>query len=219
MRFTLCMPPQQISPSAARRSPKDSATSAASRNVSAIFFVLPAGSLAHSAGLAAESMRMTPYLRMPVAFSFFAISQAFRTCVTNALRSSSLPMAEPPPVGGHTGATSEPTTRWRRPMLSASFLMSSSVESMLTCGSKRNRSTPSNLTPLTSAFAVLSSIVSRSIGGSAPGPPLPTSPGHIALWMAGYLCIGELDDLASPTVACLTCWTGGRRLEPRSSTK
>ena len=65
MRFTLCMPPQQISPSAARRSPKDSATSAASRNVSAIFFVLPAGSLAHSAGLAAESMRMTPYLRMP----------------------------------------------------------------------------------------------------------------------------------------------------------
>ena len=27
-------------------------------------------------------------------------------------------------------------------------------------------------------------------GGSAPGPPLPTRPGHIALWMAGYLCIG-----------------------------
>ena len=51
LRFTLCMPPQQISPSAARRSPKDSATSAASRNVSAIFLVLPAGSLAHSAGL------------------------------------------------------------------------------------------------------------------------------------------------------------------------
>ena len=51
LRFTLCMPPQQISPSAARRSPKDSATSAASRKVSAIFLVLPAGSLAHSAGL------------------------------------------------------------------------------------------------------------------------------------------------------------------------
>ena len=61
-----------------------------------------------------------------VAFSVCAIAQALRTCVTNVLRSSSLPMAEPPPVGGQTGATSEPTTRWRRPMLSASFLRSSS---------------------------------------------------------------------------------------------
>src|SRR4051812_22112735 len=59
---------------------------------------------------------------------------------------------------------------------------------MLTCGSNRNRSTPSNLVPFDEALAVISSIVSRSIGGSAPGPPLPTSPGHIALWIAGYLC-------------------------------
>ena len=60
LRDTLCMPPQQISPSMASRSPVDSAMSAAFWNVSAIFFVFPAGSLAHSAGLAAESMRMMP---------------------------------------------------------------------------------------------------------------------------------------------------------------
>ena len=64
---------------------------------------------------------MTPYLRMPMVLSFLAISQALRTWVTNALRSSSVPIAEPPPVGGHTGATSDPTTRPRRAMLSASF--------------------------------------------------------------------------------------------------
>jgi hypothetical protein len=38
----------------------DSAMSAALRNVSAIFFVLPAGSAAQSPGLQAESMRTTP---------------------------------------------------------------------------------------------------------------------------------------------------------------
>ena len=38
------------------------------------------------------------------------MGQALATWVTKALRSSSLPIAEPPPVGGHTGATSEPTT-------------------------------------------------------------------------------------------------------------
>ena len=63
------------------------------------------------------------------------------------LRSSSLPIAEPPPVGGQTGATSDPTTRFLPRILSASLFRSSSVESMLTCGSNRNRSTPSNLTP------------------------------------------------------------------------
>ena len=140
-----------------------------------------------------------------MSFSFLPIAQALRTCVTKACRSSSLPIADPPPVGGHTGATSEPTTRLRRPMLSASFFRSSSVESMLTCGSKRKRSTPSNLTPFTSAFAVWSSIVSRSIGGSAPGPPLPTRPGHIALWIAGYLCIGVFSWLFDrPTVSQLS---------------
>ena len=181
LRFTLCMPPQQISPSAASRSPNCSATSHACRNVSAIFFVLPAGSFAHSDGLAAESMRTTPYWRTPMSRSFFAIAHALRTWVRKFLRSSSLPIAEPPPVGGQTGATTDPTARPFPRILSASRFRSSSVESMLTCGSNRNRSTPSNFAPPDFAFAVMSSIVSRSIGGSAPGPPLPTSPGHIAL--------------------------------------
>ena len=75
--------------------------------------VLPAGSFAQSAGLDAESMRTTPYLRIPRSRSVFAIAQAFRTCVTKLRRSSSLPIAEPPPVGGHTGATSDPITRPR----------------------------------------------------------------------------------------------------------
>jgi hypothetical protein len=54
------MPPQQISPSIASRSPVDSAMSDALANVSAIFFVFSTGSLAQSAGLAAESMRTMP---------------------------------------------------------------------------------------------------------------------------------------------------------------
>ncbi len=45
---------------------------------------------------------------------------------------------------------------------------------------------PSNFRPFTSAPAVNSSIRSRLIGGSWPGPsPLPTSPGHMALCSLG----------------------------------
>ena len=38
------------------------------------------------------------------------MAHALRTCSTNCFRSSALPMAEPPPVGGQTGATTDPTT-------------------------------------------------------------------------------------------------------------
>ena len=55
---------------------------------------------------------------------------------------------------------------------------------MLTCGANRKRSTPSNLMPSTSAAAVRSSIVSRSMAGSDPSP-LPTTPGHAALCSFG----------------------------------
>ena len=59
-----CRPSRfRLRPPAVRRS--SSATSQASRKVAAIFFVLPAGSFAQSAGPAAESMRTTPYLRTP----------------------------------------------------------------------------------------------------------------------------------------------------------
>src|SRR5262245_57526474 len=123
---------------------------------------------------------------MPRSRSFLPIAQALRTCVTKFFLSVSLPIADPPPVGGHTGATSDPTARPFDPILSASAFRSLSLASMLTCGSKRNRSTPSNFVPSTFALAVRSSIVSRSIAGSAPGLPLPTRPGHIALWSLGY---------------------------------
>src|ERR1019366_2438936 len=56
----LCMPAQQISPSAASRSPKLSAMEAASRKVWAMRLVPAAGSLAQSAGLAAESAGFFP---------------------------------------------------------------------------------------------------------------------------------------------------------------
>ncbi len=108
------------------------------------------------------------------------MTQALRTCVTNFLRSSSPPIADPPPVGGHTGATSEPTARFFAANFPASRLSSSSPASMLTCGSKRNRSIPSNRAPSASAAAVRLIIVSRSMGGSESGP-LPTRPGHAAL--------------------------------------
>ena len=109
-------------------------------------------------------------------------------------------MAEPPPVGGQTGATTEPTTSLRRRALSASRFTSSSEPSMLKCGEKRNRSKPSNFTPSTSAAAVRSSMVSRSIGGSESGP-LPTTPGQDALCslgkLLGWLATGDALGLGS----------------------
>jgi len=152
----------------------------ASLKVSAMRRVLPFGSFAQSPGPTAESMRTTPYFRMPISRNVLPIAHAFFTCVRKRLRSSSVPIAEPPPVGGQTGATSDPTTKPRRPMRSASRSRSPRLASMSTCGSNRKRSTPSKRTPFTLAAAVRSSIVSRSIGGSESGP-LPTSPGHIAL--------------------------------------
>src|SRR5712671_1230855 len=99
-------------------------------------------------------MRTTPYGRAPSSRSRLAIRQPLRTWSVNFLRSPSLPIAEPPPVGGQTGATTEPITSPRDRTLSASFFKSSSVESMSTCGAKRKTSTPSNLTPSTSAWTV-----------------------------------------------------------------
>ena len=111
--------------------------------------------------------------------------QAFRTWVRNFCRSSCVPMAEPPPAGGQTGATSEPMESFLARTLSARRFRSSSDESMSTCGAQRKRSTPSNFAPFTSAAAVRSSISSRPMMGSAPGEPLPTTPGHVALCSLG----------------------------------
>src|SRR5437016_1791301 len=56
---------------------------------------------------------------MPRSRSFLPIAHALRTCVRKFQRSSSLPMADPPPVGGHTGATSDPTAKPFDAILSA----------------------------------------------------------------------------------------------------
>ena len=154
-------------------------------------FVFSFGFFSQSVTLHAESIRTTPCGRIPSARNFCAMRQAFSTWTTNFFRSSASPMAEPPPVGGQTGATTEPMTNPLAQILSASFFKPFSSMSMLTWGSKRNRSTPSNLTPLTSALAVRSSMVSRSMQGSAPGLPLPTKPGHMALCNLGKLFAGS----------------------------
>src|SRR5689334_22278732 len=104
----------------------------ASRKVSAMRAVLPSGSFAHSDGLDAESIRTMPYDLMPMSRSFLPIAHAFRTWVRKFLRSVSLPIADPPPVGGHTGATSDPTARPLDEILSDSAFRSLSLASMLT---------------------------------------------------------------------------------------
>ena len=122
LRFQLCMPPQQISPSAARRSPYSSATSHASpERVGDRLLVARRDRPPSRSGSPAESMRTTPYGRMPSSRSVLAMRQRLahlRDEVACARRRS--PIAEPPPVGGQTGATTEPTTRLRDADLSAS---------------------------------------------------------------------------------------------------
>ncbi len=119
MSFQECMPAQQISPSAARRSPWSLATLAASRNVSAIFLVLPLGSASQWAGPSAESMRMTPYLRTPCSLSISAMRQAFSTA-SDEIRAVLVAAHRRAADGaGQTGATSEPTARPLAAILSA----------------------------------------------------------------------------------------------------
>ena len=121
-----------------------------------------------------------------------AASCRSRTPCAPASGTSCDPRRSPSPSRRRSAATpARPASRRRsraRATLSRSRFSSSSVASMLMCGSNRNRSTPSNLTPSTFAFAVRSSIVSRSMDGSAPGLPFPTRPGHMALCSAGREC-------------------------------
>src|SRR5260370_3669944 len=80
-------------------------------------------------------------------------------------------------------------TRFFARTLSANRFRSSSEESISTCGAKRKRSTPANFVPFTAAAAVRFSIVSRSINGSPPSDPLPTTPGQAALCNLGKLFV------------------------------
>ena len=129
-------------------------------------------------------MRTAPFGRTPNCRSRRAMRHPLRTCPKNFARSAASPKAAPPPVGGHTGATTVPIWSFRDDAFSASCLTSSSLASILTWGSKRKRSKPSNFAPSNSAAAVRSSIVSRPMGGSPPSP-LPTTPGQAALWSFG----------------------------------
>ncbi len=122
MRRQLCMPPQQISPSAASRSPWSSAMLHASRNVSAMRRWLPFGSSRQVATPQAESIRTTPSGRTPSSRSRRAMRQAFRHLGQKRSVAAASPMAEPPPVGGQTGATTEPISRFRARTLSARVL-------------------------------------------------------------------------------------------------
>ena len=88
--------------------------------------------------------------------------------------------------GGQTGATTCRSPGSAPRALSASAFDRRRSSRCRCAASKRNRSKPSNRTPSTSAAAVRSSIVSRSIGGSA-SCPLPTTPGHAALWKLGVV--------------------------------
>ena len=127
----------------------------ASRKVSAIRFVFAAGSLAHSAGLAAESMRTMPYGRIADSRSLLPMRQAFRTCARKRPRSSS--SAHGRAAAGRRPHGRDQRAGPRRPLeaiLSARRARSSSVESISVCGSNRNKSTPSNFTPSTAAAAV-----------------------------------------------------------------
>ncbi len=136
---------------------------------------------AQSLGLAAESMRTTPYLRMPRSWSFLPM-RARLAHLGDEVRSA-LPRC-PSPSRRRSAATPARRAIRRRgscaAILSASCFRSSSDESMLTCGSKRNRSTPSNLTPPTSGRASGRASCRDRSAARRPGP-LPTSPGHIAL--------------------------------------
>ncbi len=126
MRLQLCMPPQQISPSAARRSPWSSAISQALPKSLGDAFLIPFRIFEPIARTsrrvdADDAVGPDAELAEPLGDAA-ALADLLRTC----LRSSAPPIAEPPPVGGQTGATTEPMTRFRERTLSASCLRSSS---------------------------------------------------------------------------------------------
>ena len=116
MRRQLCMPPQQISPSAASRSPWSSAILQASRKVSAIRFWLPAGSSSHAvhaAGRVDPHDAVGPDAQLAQLLGDAAALARPGVEELAGGRPAS-PMAEPPPVGGHTGATTVPISKLAR---------------------------------------------------------------------------------------------------------
>ncbi len=118
---------------------------------------------------------------MPSSRSVWAIWQPFSTWVRKFLRHSRSSRAGPPPVGGQTGATTEPIVRFRLSALSASRFRSS----------YRHRSKCAGRTETGRIHRTLA--VDRSIGGQiehrieidkrfSSREPFPTTPGQAALW-------------------------------------
>src|SRR5690606_31066926 len=101
------------------------------------------------------------------------------------------------------GATKDPMFRLRPDTLSASRLIPSSDISRSKCGSNTPISTPSNLTPSTSAAAVISNIVSNGITGSESGP-FPIMPGQVALGSSGKLFSDIVFQLFCELLICFT---------------
>ena len=185
------MPAQQISPSAASRSPTSSATLQASterlRNP-----LRPAPDPRHPFTRHQRpnrSVRRRP-ARTPNSRNFFAMRQALRTWSTNFSRSSVEPIARTAarrrPDWSHHGADG----KTRDPAIFSANLLNPVIGqiSMETWGSYKGRGRLHRISRhLPAAFAVKSSIVSRSKPRFRAGLPFPTNPGHIALWSFGKL--------------------------------
>ena len=118
--FQLCMPPQQISPSAASRSPWSSAIVAGLAEGLGDPLLVALGVLrpvADAAGRVDPHHAVRPHaqLAQPLGDAA-ALADLLEELACARPRS---PIAEPPPVGGQTGATTEPITRFRERTLSA----------------------------------------------------------------------------------------------------
>ena len=118
---------------------------------------------------------------MPRSRSFLPMRQALRTCVRKRPRSSSLPMAEPPPVGGQTGATSEPTTQPLRANLVGQPLqiVVGRIDVDVRIEEEQiDAVEPDAVRPRGGREVEHGVEIDGRLGV---GPPLPTRPGHMAL--------------------------------------
>ncbi len=133
-------------------------------------------------------MRTTPYGRTPSSRNFARDAAGFAHLPDESLASSAPPMADPPPVGGQTGATTDPTSRPKRAHLvgQSRQVVIARIDADVRFEQEQIHAIELHAIVHSRAAAVRWSMVSRSIGGSESGP-LPTRPGHMALWTRGKL--------------------------------
>ena len=127
------MPPQQISPSAARRSPWSRDPEPPPERVGDPLLVALGVTAPTPPELHAESIRTMPSGRTPSTRRRLAIRHRLADLRQERARPSPSSSAGPPPIGGQTGATDRADHQVRaRVTPSASALSSSSLESMST---------------------------------------------------------------------------------------